>query len=546
MNLVQEDNNYISPMSNYGGRKVLRNSHILLCGKSGFGKSLSAESLAEEYFNEGYVVIFLHDPKSNLEAGMCMFEPKEGYHLDQLEKVGKEPRKMPTKIYHPFTFSIPKNIKLPDINFFTFDIKDMDRADYSILLEAHSQNDAVSLLIQGTEGLKKEDGIYELVHYLKHKIKRVEKAYGDKKITQPDWEGFGLDVAYAGTVKDIGEINSMFLPFKRDYFLTSSDCELNLNVQDILNDNKHYHVFTTSFIKDQKMRDFVTFHLFNLFMKYRQLTKYPVCFVIEEVRFLVPQRSEGYKIFLANALRDKLTSIRNIGQGGNSTICTSQVLTDIDDSVANSFTETFIGNLGGVKDILNTSKALKYGKDTVEQIMSLPECTYLWKDNEGWGPFTALLPSHAHKEEHYDFFSMYKKYYPEQMKSYHNLYEEMTHRLKNEEMMRKDIVSKEMKEVKHDIDVENKRKEKEIKLKEKLAKLEGEKKDKTLEEKTYMESEILRLREQTTPPTSFNEIGALFQTTGQNIYRIYKKLKEAKSVVVDKEHLEEINKNLEK
>lgn len=510
----------LSLQHKYGEQLTTRNIQLIIVGAAGEGKTLSAENIAEEFYNLGYVVINLYDAKDELEGAFSMYLPKEGYHLDNLRRFGKTPKTIPTKIYHPYTFNIKKNQKYPDFNFFTFNIKELRREDFSMLIETRTDTAAIKLCIDGVEQLKKNEGMYELLHFLQNKVKRQQETHLGRQIFIPDWDNFGLTASSAGTMKDISDISSLFKPFRKDYFITAESCPFNIDIMNILNDNEHYHVFTTRFIKDKKMKEFATFHLFNLIEENLKFARHPVCFIIEEVRFLVPDRSDGYKVFMAENLQAKLSTIRNKGRGC-STIMTTQVLSDVNEKVVNSATETLIGRLGGAKDLERIAKALKYSREVVEEINSLRECTYIRKGYEDSGAVKVFLPSHAHKEEHYNFFQMYKKYYPERMRLYNKQYNYMLALLKSEIDDIKEKVTKKIRKQKKDIEEDVKRKEKQEKLKTEIQKLKEEKREKRKDEHEFMQSEIVRLRNE---GNSFSEIAELFDTSAQNIHRIFKKI----------------------
>src|SRR3990167_11244313 len=85
------------------------NGVTLIFQKSGHGKTLTMESLAEEYHREGCIVISLLDVKDEFENCYPMFFPEEQFLLENLKIEGKEPSKKDVKIYHPFTFNIPRS-----------------------------------------------------------------------------------------------------------------------------------------------------------------------------------------------------------------------------------------------------------------------------------------------------------------------------------------------------------------------------------------------------------------------------------------------------
>ena len=130
MKIRTEINTYLSLKDDYG---KIRNEQILIIGKSGWGKGLAMEGIAEKFYKAGYIVLCIADPKDELELAYSMFEPKERYHLDHLRKIGKRPEAKKVKIYHPFTFNLQVNKSFPDINFYTISLKDLGEAEFKFL-----------------------------------------------------------------------------------------------------------------------------------------------------------------------------------------------------------------------------------------------------------------------------------------------------------------------------------------------------------------------------------------------------------------------------
>ena len=129
------DRDYLSLLDDYG---KISNFQVGFYASSGHGKGLAEEGFIEEWRNStGGVTIILADPKGVAEFSFANFPAKERYHLDELKHDGIEPSSHPVKLYHPFSFDIPK-MYLPKIDFYTFSLKDLTREDWSILSETKS------------------------------------------------------------------------------------------------------------------------------------------------------------------------------------------------------------------------------------------------------------------------------------------------------------------------------------------------------------------------------------------------------------------------
>ena len=265
---------------------------ILLVAGSGFAKSLSAESIAESYFDEGCIVISLVDIKDEFENCFTLFEPTKPFHLRRLRAFQKPSRTHPTKIYHPYTKSIPRNKMLPDIEFFTFNIKELDMEDFSYILESDSRTSAVLLLQNTIKHLERDEGLFDLIYKAEKNVTGGEdKAYS--KIAKPDSTLFHTKSGHAGGIDSIRELASRFTQFNEHFFLAPESCPYNIDFKKMLEDNKHYHCLVTKWIpeEDKKTKYFAIFHFFNQLYKNLQYAKYPVVIVIEEVRVLIPQKT---------------------------------------------------------------------------------------------------------------------------------------------------------------------------------------------------------------------------------------------------------------
>lgn len=404
------------------------NEMMLIIQRAGGGKSLASESILEEFHDNGYIVISLTDVKDEWELCYSMFEPQAKYHLNILKREGKSPTKKKVEIYHPFTFNIPKT-NLPKLNLFTIPLKSLDRQKLSFIGETDSETDSVRLLQDGIESLQKNSNIYDLIHHVQRKARTIRKKHFGKEIVQADKDTFFLETSQKGTMTNVSEIASWFKPFLKDYFLTPDDFKLNLDVEKIFNNQESYHCLSTNWIKDEKRKYFTIFCFFDEIMKNIQKSKYPICFLIEEVAKLTPYKSEGFKKFLANYLRDKLLTMRSKGRGC-SALMTSQVFFDIDEKLREKASQVFFGNLKGVADIDRIAKGLKLRGDPVEQLRTMARNEYLMMGEEENGAFRFLFPSHCHAEPRYNFIEMYSKFYRDRMTKYSDVIDEVKVHLK--------------------------------------------------------------------------------------------------------------------
>jgi len=453
--------------------KVIESKFYFFFAQSGWGKTLSVESLLETYHKQGFTIVCLADVKDTWELGFSMFKPVKKYHLRRLKKDRIEPSSKKVKLYHPFTFNLPK-IKIPEINFYGFSLKDLGREEYSMILESAWESETTRLLIDASNSVSNSVGLHGFLNYIQDRVMR-EKAGGE---STPDWDNFGLKVA-GGTTKSLVEVGSHFKPFQKDYFLVPDNSEIKLNWEEIIKDNEHYHVFGTSYIKDEKLKEFCVMALLNSIIKAQKKLRKPLLIYIPEIRYLVPARPQGYKFFLARSIKENLSIIRSLNI---SFVGDSQCWSDVEDEVKNSATMTFFGQIGGGKDFNNITKAVKYTREQFKSLLQMDidemqRPSFMIQNNPEIGLFTPKFPSHCHAEEGYIFEKMYQQSGKE-MKSYIPLIDEMKDLfVSDEQKIRKRFEEKQAEEK------EKKEKKKEEKEKSKEGKQSLEKKEEEIKKK---------------------------------------------------------------
>lgn len=454
MEIIQDTNTYVSIVN---ADKTISNEMISVYAKSGYGKSLQIEACIEEFHRAGYTILILSDVKDEIEFGFAMFPPKKPYHVHILNKIGKPVKTQNVKIYHPFTFDIPTNTLLPEINFYGFSLKELKRAEWSMIAESSFESDTIRLLLNSSQQVNKNEGLYSFLHFVRDSI-RGEGGKKNKGEVRYDPKNFYLDTTTA-TAKSLQDISSYLLPFKKHYFLVDDNSPLKLDWKNILNNNQDYHFFTSYWIDDEKLKEFCILSLFNAIIRNKKFAKHPLLIVIPEIRYLVPFKPEGYKKFLAYGIKKNLSVMRNQGRG-MSGLFDSQVWSDVDENVRNSSTFTVFGEMGGAGDMERVSKALNYKRDTRDYLKKMPEKnTYLIQGKEDLDTFTLWLPAHMHAEPEYNFFEMYKEYFPERLKNYSSLYNNMENTLKTEENKFKELIKKRVQEDKHKQDALRKERE---------------------------------------------------------------------------------------
>lgn len=520
---------------------VVQNNHNFIANNflvhnSGYGKGLFAERILEAYHKAGYTVICIADPKEEMELAYAMFNANEEYQTRSLRATGKEIYSIPTKLYHPFTFDIPTDKKLPEINFYTIPLKSLGRAEWSLIAESGYDTDTIRLCLNGAKNINKNDGIFSFLHYLQDIIKGSK----GKKEVKPDPKNFYLS-STSGTLKSLQDISNYLQPFKNNYFLSSDDSEHNLNWKQILNDNSHYHVFLTNWSgknpHDDKIKAFNVLYCLRKIVENRSSTNKPVIIFVPEVKKLMPFKPKGFQEFLAESMKESLSMIRSMGEGGMSAVLDTQVYSDVDESVRRASSRMFLGELTS-DDIEKLNKSVGMKKEIKKMLSSMEsQGCYLWVGKEDLEPFKMFVPSHAHAEEHYKFDDLFRQKYPEKMKNYSPLVKEMRENYNNEQNKSKEIVKKREDAIRKQ--EERKRKEREQK-KNKTDKKDTEKvvnKTSKNDEKKKL-FQIVKRHKEENPEVTDEQLGVLVEKDRSTIsrwFREYKKQKEKRELLAEED-----------
>lgn len=397
--------------------------HTLIVGASGCGKSMTMEAFANFYYENGYTIISVTDTKDNLEVAFSMFKPIEDYHLKFNEMCQIPIKSMPTKIYHPITFNIP-NKKLPDINFYGFPMRFITRNQLKFIIESEQETDAMRILNYEINNMKPNQGLHHLIYYLE---KKATKNQTNKRDLNPN--SFFTKAGQGGTQKTVSQIITYFRPFIKDYFLLPNNNENNIDLKSIINDQEHYHVFTTKYIQDPKLKSLVINILIEqILLHAEEYAKHPICIILEEMKYLTPDKPEGYTTYLSNTIRNFYSISRSKGRGFAS-IGTTQEYFRLHPDIINSMSQILIGEMSGFKEIERIHKALSLTSTEMSKIKALSRGKYLTDGiltedgNKGRfeDEFRTHLPFHRHAEIDYKFEEHYKKEYPEKMRRYDEL-----------------------------------------------------------------------------------------------------------------------------
>ena len=400
----------------------IKNMHIIVVSMIGQGKTIETERILEDYYNTNAVIIVLIDPKNNLESAYSMFEPKEKYHLARLKKQKNSPRSYPVKIYHPFSFDIPIKEKIPETKFYTISLKSLIDRDLKFLLESEEEDTTYEILRNSLLNLNDNEGIYEWMHSIQKSLHRKTKRIGHEIIRSADPDSFFLEGVSSGNITSMDEIQNLFKIFDHHFMLMPENFSMNLNIEEILNDNKTIHVFTCRHIKEsEKIRDFNAHWLLNQIEMYVEFSKYQIALDIPELAKFIPRKPQGYKRILSHTFKNFLSIVRS---KDISTISNTQAWSEIDDSTAKFFSDPEIGsNLTG--ELLFYSQDLKIKKAIIDQIKELDRGWFIHLKHQYYGKHEVFMPRHMHQEEGYRFDKIFAQHFPDRMINYGSLVKEV-------------------------------------------------------------------------------------------------------------------------
>jgi len=431
--------------------------NCLVVATVGAGKSLVGEQIAHFFYRNGYTIISLSDVKDAYEFGFCMFEPTAPYHRRKLHKFGCPIGGVPTKLYHPFTFALPRNTKLPNINFYTLNIKTLTRTDMNFLAESEENKRSIQILLEELQKLKRDDGLHHLIFNAENQTESI----ANLTKTGMKFRSENSDEFYTrskqGTEKTSAEMSAYFKPFIDTYALAPESAPSNLNIVDIMNDQTSYHVFSTRWITDRRLKAFFILHLLQDLINNESHAKHPICIYLEEIRFLTPAGSEGFNKFLAQEIGTTMTRMRNMGRGF-AIISTTQIYRAVHTDVLDTFNETVIGRIESKKEREFIGKADRLSTQDTNLLKSLEVGDFVIKTKDEFSDEATLqkvrfyMPPHSHKEQGYSFFEWYAKRFPDKMRTYGDLIDQM-----------RDLKNRITQEVKVLVDAENQRKREAVK-----------------------------------------------------------------------------------
>jgi hypothetical protein len=463
---------------------------IMIVGTSTTGKSIGAETIAEElYEQENCSVLFFFDVNNVFESAFAMFKATEKYQLKRLAKIRSIPESKPLKIHCLFSLKgLEKEIKevkkkfksplLPEMDFFVLDIAKLSRIEAEYLCETEGDKGSVRLLINSISELKKNEGMYELNKIIKKNSRIKTVKFHGKSLSEEE---------PIADRKDERELKGILRMFEKDNLLMPSNFKINvdgitlkpLNMREILEDKQSYHVFISKFasgdIKDSKLSEFLVYHYINEFDRYIEYSPRPVVVVVEEIDSLSEFRAKGRKHIFDIRIGEIMKRIRKMGV---TFIVVGTEYTKIGEKIHSRCNVKLLFRLS-TDDLEKMKKVHNYGRKILSKIPRLNIGEFLIEGFEET-KMEANVPKHGHKHTEQDFYKEYRTHYPDKLKDYTPLIKAMKQhindenkRIKSEEKRLEDLKKR---SIKRDIERKAKKEGKTNELKEKLQKLKEEKK----------------------------------------------------------------------
>ncbi len=381
--------------------------NTLLCSASGHGKGLFGERIIYDFFCKGETIIGLPSHKLNMELGYAAFLPEKDYHKKGIKFQQEKPKSMNVKFYHFTTPNFPSNRELAPHKILSMDIKKFkNRLLCYYLFEEFGETGFIRLFIDEIHKLKNNEGIFDLVKKINESIKKTES--------------FGVE-AKAGDRRHLNRIVQVLERFRYNPLIFQHDCEFNLDMKQIIKDQKHYHIFSSRYISDVKNRDLITLYLLLEIIEAKQKNPNlpPVCVFMDEIKALCPSSVlYEFKKPLNKIIGEILSTCRGLEIN---IVATSQNYTGIADEVRGAFNNVCIGKITDLKDLGELSQVIKIDRNVRQEILGLNYNEFFvlnLEDGIDEGSFLTYFAPHCHCERNYNFDRMYKQKYPQKIRKH--------------------------------------------------------------------------------------------------------------------------------
>jgi GTPase SAR1 family protein len=411
----------------YFKKKEVQNSLALVVGSSGSGKSVFANSMVNELVENGYTAIYITEKEADeLANAFHCFEPSMGYHVNMLREQRQEAKVRPVKIYHPWTFGIPYKKKLPNIKWFTYDLKQVSRAGFRSIISSESPM-VIDVCMDLASSISEDATIYDFLWKLYLNINNEES---QQKLSRDD---MFLPSESPGSRTTLKNVKLAFKTFVDNYFLEPYNSDMHLNYVDMCNDSEHIHHLTHKWIKNDKAKLFSIIEFLEGINRAISsgLVKKQIVLVFEEIKILFPSgQLEPYQEQLLDLIYKMFSRIRTHAF----VIATSQSYFDLNRKVVGLFPYKFIGRIDK-RDIGGLIKLYQIKSFEQYKLYSLKIGEFLlWESNEFNEDeqfsykIIVDVPPFANHEQGSDFFTKYASEYPDYVSNSVEIYNLMVKR----------------------------------------------------------------------------------------------------------------------
>lgn len=393
---------------------------MLVSGTTGSGKSTFIMSLCYTLWKYyGFSVVFLSEKfGDSFASSFCEFPPVDDWQLSALEEQSQGVETIPVVNYHPFSFRIPFSGGLPDtFRFFSLPLKNLNEQCLASLFSGMEDAQSVRVCYNVLKKIGNSDGLANFLWKIKENLKK------DESVGQMSLSSFLIDAGLEGDARTLSKVSASFEAFSEHFFLQDIACPYNLDFVKLINDVKHWHVFSTNWVTERRVRYFTILAVLNELVRALESGKIKkkLVIVLEEVKVLIPRSSEtSYKDELAKGLVELLSTVRSKGKGVM-VVATSQNYYDTNKQFRGSCNSRLFFRTSP-EDRVSLRKNLNYNQSMIELLQELNQkvgyCVFADELERGiYSKYVADVPPFRHKTNS-DYFSVFREVFPDRLVKY--------------------------------------------------------------------------------------------------------------------------------
>ena len=399
--------------------KPIQNTMILNIGSTGAGKSVFADLIAttlqEQY---GYTIIIITTKKgSERDHAYPNFPPNT---TEQIQKIKAQEEKIPTTretkdsviTYHPLnlTQELTRNHTQPKTTFYSQSIKNLTENSLSCLLKGDEDSESVNTLLRTIKKINNNEDWNDTIWKLKN--------------TKDNNQNTPYPIRIENDKSTITRIIKNTEALEENPILQPENSTTNLNMKEIINNNKQRHLFSTEWIDNTRIRYLATMMIPEAIKKEidKGNNNKPILLIFEEIQNQIPKENDKRQSYQEQLLKT-IDNLMAIVRGQNvSILLTSQNLTRTPKEIT-SLAETWFIFRPSQNDIryMFKSEDIDKGEKSIIGQTSRGEFIYYKRTKQKqWieNTILAYVPRHAIQQEGQKYKELYKKYYPEDMINY--------------------------------------------------------------------------------------------------------------------------------